>query len=144
QDLKSGLIDAATEALGRPYRLSGTVIHGLARGRLLGFPTANLGHISQLIPAAGVYATYALINGEKFSAMTSIGYNPTFAQKTLTVETHIFDFDRFIYDQEISIDFIANLRQMLRFKSPEDLADQLNKDAEMARQCLKIKPLSYT
>ena len=133
QDLKSGLVESAARALGRPYRLYGTVVHGQARGRTLGFPTANLGHIKQLIPDAGVYAVRVNHEGQVYGGMTSIGYNPTFGEQPMTVETHIFDFDRFIYNQNLSIDFLAHLRTMVRFKSAEQLTAQLEKDRVSAR-----------
>lgn len=128
QDLKSGLVENAAASLGRLYQLSGQVVHGQARGRSLGFPTANLGHIKQLIPEPGVYATWATIEGQVYGAMTSIGYNPTFGEQPMTVESHIFDFNRFIYGQEISIEFVSHLRAMERFKSADQLAAQLDKD----------------
>ncbi|MDR0881099.1 MAG: riboflavin biosynthesis protein RibF [Candidatus Adiutrix sp.] len=141
QSLKSGLVESAARALGRPYRLSGLVMHGQARGRILGFPTANLGHIGQIIPAPGVYAVRVILGGETLGGMTSIGFNPTFntgqaEAQPLTVETHIFDFDRFIYGQTLSLDFIAHLRDMVRFKSAEQLAGQLDKDRRSALAAL--------
>ena len=68
------------------------------------------------------------IDGQTWGGMTSIGYNPTFGEQPMTVETNIFDFDHFIYGQKVSIDFIARLRAMVRFKSSEQLAVQLDKD----------------
>lgn len=139
QDLKNGLVESAAKALGRPYRLYGEVVHGLARGRLLGFPTANLGGIEQLIPEPGVYAVMANIDGESYPGMTSIGYNQTFGEQPLTVETNIFGFERFIYGQKMSIDFIARLRAMVRFKSVEQLTVQLAKDRLTAESKLTGK-----
>jgi riboflavin kinase/FMN adenylyltransferase len=134
QNLKDGLVENAALALGRPYRLAGRVVHGLARGRQLGFPTANLGQTEQLIPGPGVYATRVVIEGITYGAMTSIGYNPTFGEKSQTVETNIFDFDRFIYDRELSLDFVARLRTMINFDSVEQLVRQLEQDRETARR----------
>ena len=137
QDLKSGLVESAAKSLGRPYRLDGVVVHGQARGRTMGFPTANLGHIHQLIPEPGVYAVRVSLEGQTYGGMASIGYNPTFGEQPMTVETHIFDFDRFIYGQLMSMDFVAHLRAMVKFKSPEQLAAQLDKDRLNALQILK-------
>ncbi len=136
QDLKNGLVESAARDLGRPYRLEGRVVHGQARGRTMGFPTANLGLISQLIPSPGVYAVRVIVDGETFDGMTSIGYNPTFGEQPMTVETNIFDFDRFIYSQPMAIDFIAHLRAMVRFKSADQLAVQLDSDRLAARKVL--------
>ena len=136
QDLKDGLINSVTKALGRTYRLSGVVVHGQARGRTLGFPTANLGEVPQLIPAPGVYATKVNFNGQIYGSMTSIGYNPTFGEQPMTVETYIFDFDAFIYGETLDVDFIARLRDMVKFKSIEQLAAQLHTDQNDAKQVL--------
>lgn len=136
QDLKSGLVENAAAALGRPYQLTGQVVHGQARGRLIGFPTVNLGHIRQLIPEPGVYVSRAAIDGESYGSMTSIGYNPTFGEQPMTVESNIFDFNRFVYGQEISLDFIGRLRAMIRFNSVDQLTAQLEKDRSAALKAL--------
>lgn len=137
QDLKSGLVESAARDLGRPYRLAGTVEHGQARGRTLGCPTANLGRVRQLIPAAGVYAVRVRLEDEFFGGMTSIGYNPTFGEQPMTVETNIFNFSRFIYAQPMSIDFLAHLRDMARFKSVDELVAQLENDRLAALKVLE-------
>lgn len=137
QALKSGLVEIAARDLGRPYQLRGVVEHGQARGRNLGFPTANLGSIRQLIPAPGVYAVRALLGGKAHSAMTSIGYNPTFGEQDMTVETNIFEFHEFIYGEKMSIDFVAKLRDMVKFASVEELASQLGHDKNAAVRVLE-------
>ena len=133
QHLKEGLVERAAQDLGRCYRLNGSVVHGLARGRTLGFPTANLGQIRQIVPGPGVYATRVRLAGQTWPGMTSVGYNPTFGDKSLTVETHILDFDRFIYGQTLDLDFVARLRPMIRFESVEQLTRQLTQDREATR-----------
>ena len=133
QDLKEGLVEKAAQDLGRCYRLSGAVVHGQARGRLLGFPTANLGQIRQLVPGPGAYATRVHLAGRTWPGMTSIGHNPTFGEKGLTVETNILDFDNFIYGQDMALDFVARLRPIIRFESAEQLGRQLAQDRENAR-----------
>ena len=132
--LKEGLVERAAQDLGRCYRLAGAVVHGQARGRALGFPTANLGRLRQLIPATGVYATRVRLGGQTWPGMTSIGQNPTFEDKSLTVETHILDFDSFIYGRNLALDFVARLRPMIRFESAEHLTRQLAQDRENARK----------
>jgi riboflavin kinase/FMN adenylyltransferase len=134
--LKVGLVAAAAAALGRPYRLSGRVVAGAARGRRLGFPTANLSETAQLIPGPGVYAVRARLQGRTLHGMTSIGHNPTFGAKYLTVETHIFDFAEDIYGAKLEVDFVAHLRGMSRFDGPEALKAQLMSDEARARQIL--------
>lgn len=138
--LKLGLVDAAALTLGRPYRLTGRVIHGEARGRSLGFPTANLGEISQLIPGPGVYAVRARFGGEVKGGMASIGHNPTFANQYLSVETYIFDFNRDFYGQILELDFIGHLRGMVRFDGVEGLIKQLKNDEKTARELLASRP----
>ncbi len=136
QALKEGLVEVAARALGRPYQLSGQVEQGLARGRLLGFPTANLGQIPQLIPDPGVYAVWAQTHRTKHAAMCSIGYNPTFNQKVLTVEAHLLDFEGDLYGQQMTLDFVGRLRGMVKFNSIDDLVAQMKKDEETTRTIL--------
>jgi len=134
--LKVGLVEQANLVLGRPYLISGKVVTGEARGRQLGFPTANLGQIEQLIPGPGVYAVKVRLKERLYPAMTSIGHNPTFSSQYLTVETYIFDFSEDIYGQSIDLKFMAHLRGMVRFDSLKALVDQLKKDEEKARTVL--------
>ncbi|MDR1086196.1 MAG: riboflavin biosynthesis protein RibF [Deltaproteobacteria bacterium] len=131
--LKVGLVEEAARILGRPYLISGTVICGQARGRQLGYPTANLGQVPQLIPGPGVYAVRAILGDRIFRAMTSIGHNPTFSSKVLTVETYIFDFSEDFYGQTLELEFMARLRDMIRFDSVRSLVLQLQEDEKKAR-----------
>jgi riboflavin kinase/FMN adenylyltransferase len=134
--LKIGLVQAAAASLGRPYRLSGIVIDGSHRGRKLGFPTANLGQVKQLIPGPGVYAVKVKLNDTYHDGMTSIGHNPTFGSPYLTVETFLFDFDQSLYGQRLDLDFIDQMRGMVRFPDPQSLVKQLKTDEERARSIL--------
>jgi riboflavin kinase/FMN adenylyltransferase len=131
--LKMGHVESAKRLLGRPYRIGGEVISGMKRGRALGFPTANLGKVEELIPGPGVYAVMAKLRGKSYPAMTSIGNNPTFKGQYLTVETYIFDFNDEFYGEYLSLDFIRRIRGMIRFDSGESLKAQLKKDEEEAR-----------
>jgi riboflavin kinase/FMN adenylyltransferase len=112
------------------------VIDGAHRGRKLGFPTANLGQVQQLIPGPGVYAVKAKISGAYHNGMTSIGHNPTFGSPFLTIETYVFDFDQSLYGQRLDLDFIDQMRGMVRFPDPESLVKQLKDDEEKARSLL--------
>jgi riboflavin kinase/FMN adenylyltransferase len=136
--LKAGSVETAAALLGRPYRISGTVERGLARGRGLGFPTANLGGIPQLIPGPGVYAVRAGLRGLSLPAMTSVGHNPTFSGQYLTVETYVFDFSDDFYGEAMEIEFAGRLRGMVRFDSPEALVAQLRADELSARKLLGL------
>jgi riboflavin kinase/FMN adenylyltransferase len=138
--LRSGQVDLAAKSLGRPYRLSGLVVPGAARGRRLGFPTANLGETTQLIPGPGVYAVLARLRGRFHQGMTSVGHNPTFANQYLTVETCLFDYDGGdFYGESLEVDFIGHLRGMVKFEGPDDLIRQLREDERGARELLAAR-----
>jgi riboflavin kinase/FMN adenylyltransferase len=131
--IKIGLVEAASKILGGNYKIEGKVVTGAKRGGSLGFPTANLGDVSQLIPGPGVYAVRAFVKGRVYPAMTSVGDNPTFKNRNLTVETYLFDFSDDIYGEDLGLEFVARIRNMIRFDSPESLAGQLRKDESKAR-----------
>ena len=127
RELVSGNVKQANEMLGYRYTISGTVIHGLQNGRKMGFPTANLGPYCEFmqIPADGVYAALATVDGETWPAMLNIGFRPTFEGKARTIEAHLLDFDRDIYFHELSLEFVEFLRPERRFSSPRNLPHNL-------------------
>ena len=134
--LKSGDVDTACNYLGRPYSLTGTVVHGKELGRTIGFPTANI-HVSddtKLIPANGVYAVRVNVGTAFFNGMLNIGNRPT-VNSTVdrSIEVHIFDFDSLIYDAKITIEFIRFIRQEKEFSSIEVLRSQLQEDEQAIR-----------
>ena len=137
QFLKKGEVEHAARLMGRPYQLKGKVVKGDGRGRLLGFPTANILPVHEIIPCCGVYATKARIECIDYDSITNIGYRPTFCKETLCVETHIFGFNRSIYDYEITISFVARLRKEKKFDTPEQLIKQIQKDTKQAKILLK-------
>ena len=129
--LKSGDVDTACNYLGRPYSLTGKVVHGKELGRTIGFPTANI-HVSddtKLIPANGVYAVKVSVGTSSYHGMLNIGNRPT-VNSTVdrSIEVHIFDFDSLIYDAKITIEFIRFIRQEKEFSSVEALRSQLQED----------------
>lgn len=133
----------AAEMLGRPYTLSGTIIHGDGRGRTIGYPTANIAvdHPRKVIPKRGVYAVEACLVGEegRYGGMMNIGYRPTFdGVSRLHLEVHLFDFDRAIYDCPLRIAFIDRLRDEQKFDSIEALAAQLADDELRSRGVLSL------
>lgn len=137
QFLANGDVSAAAECLGRYYSISGHVVHGERKGHGLGFPTANLlpDEPLKLIPARGAYAVEAILSdGARHHAMTNIGTRPTFHGEQQTLETHIFNFTQDIYDQSLTLAFIARLRDEMTFPSPEALSSQLAKDRLMAEK----------
>ena len=133
--LKEGEVDMANQCLGYPYTIIGKVVNGYHEGRKLGFPTANLdlSHFGQMIPAPGVYAVKARLEGTVVwkQGMMNIGTRPTFDGKHLTLETHIFNFEGDIYDQLLLVSFVKRIRGERKFESPEELAAQLKEDEQM-------------
>ncbi len=141
--ISSGNMPEASRLLGRPYSLSGNVIHGDGRGKHIGLPTANLGFWEEkLVPGNGVYAAIAKINNQSFMSVINIGNRPTFyEQPTLkTVEAHILDFNQEIYGREIQLDIIERIRPEKKFASAQELMVQINQDIQFAREVLAHEP----
>lgn len=138
--IASGDVAAASRMLGREPAVRGTVVHGDARGRELGFPTANLGgRIEGLVPADGVYAGWAILGGERLPTAISVGNNPTFTPEGQSrVEAFLLDFDRDIYGEPIEIRFAHRLRGTVRFESLESLIEQMDADVVRARRLLGV------
>ena len=136
--ISTGNMREASIMLGRLYSLRGLVITGMKRGRLLGFPTANITFDQEIcIPANGIYATIAIVGGIRYSAATSIGTNPTFNGKEQTIETYILDFDKDIYGEEITIEFYDRLRDELLFENVDDLLVQMKADISTVKKLTK-------
>jgi len=129
--LKKGDIDIANAFLGRPYSLTGTVIHGNKIGRTIGFPTANLQipETYKLIPAEGVYVVEVELMNELHHGLLSIGRRPTLESNgNLSVEVYIIDFDREIYGSEITLRLLRHVREDRKFNSLDELTKQINSD----------------
>jgi riboflavin kinase/FMN adenylyltransferase len=139
--VREGNFDLVRSLLGRNYRLSGTVVHGLHRGHdILGFPTANMSPDPvKILPADGVYAVKTWINGKAYPAVTNIGNNPTFHNTEKTIETFILSFNESIYDEPFTIEWIQRLRGEVAFPDFESLKKQIEKDVEKTKQLL-MKP----
>lgn len=138
--LNGGEVEMAKRCLGRPFMLSGTVVRGFQEGRKMGFPTANLQTAEGLlIPADGVYAVKVKVcdTGKWLPAMTNIGTRPTFHGTARTLETHIFDFSKDIYDMPMTVAFVKRVRGEQMFDSEQALAEQLRKDEQEIRKILK-------
>jgi riboflavin kinase/FMN adenylyltransferase len=144
----AGDVVAAAEALGRPHRVEGVVVRGEGRGKVLGYPTANVAPpMYSAIPADGVYAAWftllghgsvmgTVVPGERYQAAVSVGTNPTFSGRTRTVEAFVLDTDADLYGQHVAVDFIARIRGQERFDSVEDLITAMGGDTERARTIL--------
>ncbi|MBC8171990.1 MAG: bifunctional riboflavin kinase/FAD synthetase [Anaerolineae bacterium] len=138
QALENGEVEQAATWLGRPYVVRGEVVHGLARGRTIGFPTANIDvWAEQVIPANGVYAGMAtLATGERYKAVTNIGVRPTFDGTGVTVEAHLLDFDGDLYGQQLIFSFEHRLRGEQKFNGVQELIAQITADAQAGRVIL--------
>lgn len=123
----------AVQLLGHPYRLTGIVRHGAQRGRQIGFPTANLFSIQTLLPAHGVYAAITIIGDRTYPVAVSIGPNPTFGEHREKIECHIDGFSGDLYDTELHIDLLSELRPLQSFGSVNDLIQQIGHDVERCR-----------
>jgi riboflavin kinase/FMN adenylyltransferase len=131
--LKNGDLANTKVCLGRNYKIEGKVVEGRKEGRKLGYPTANL-KIPQdiVIPGIAVYA--CLANGRP--SMTNVGTKPTFGDNTITIETHILDFDEDLYGRTIQLEFIEKIREVTKFPSLDALMEQLKKDELITKKIL--------
>jgi riboflavin kinase/FMN adenylyltransferase len=145
----AGDVVAAAEALGRPHRVEGVVVRGDGRGKVLGFPTANVAPpMYSAIPADGVYAAWftvlgrgpvtgTVVPGEQYPAAVSVGTNPTFSGRTRTVEAFVLDTAADLYGQHVAVDFVARIRSQEKFADVADLVKAMERDTEKARTILR-------
>ncbi len=134
-----GNVAEAARLMGHPYALQGLVAHGDHRGRKIGFPTANLAYAREkVIPAGGIYACWAKVGQENYRAAVNIGTNPTFTpeRQTVNVEAYLLDFDRDIYNEAVTLEFVSRIRDELRFDSVDALVKKIWEDVEMTRRIL--------
>lgn len=138
--LGDGDVRSAAELLGRRFALAGPVVHGDARGRSIGFSTANI-HVPErfMVPADGVYAVRVGLGERVLDGVVNIGVRPTFGMTTRTVEAHIVDFDEDIYGEELTIEFVDRLRGERSFDSVEALVEQIAMDTERAVEVLEVE-----
>ena len=144
----AGDMRAATDALGRPHRLEGHVVHGFGRGRGLGFPTANIAPPQfAAVPADGIYAAWfrilsgggqigTLVAGEPMMAAVSVGTNPTFSGKERTIEAFVLEGDPDLYGKYVALDFVEHLRPMIKFESVDALVKAVDDDVERTKEIL--------
>ena len=136
--LFEGRVDAAASLLGYNYTFSGRVVKGKQLGRKLGFPTANLECPDplKLVPANGVYAVYVIVNDRQYKGVLSIGTRPTFDDGDRSVEVNIFDFDRDIYGENVTLIFKSFLRSDLKFDGVDALVAQMYRDKAQSLELL--------
>ena len=139
--IAQGEIALANRCLGYPYTIEGTVVTGYSEGHKMGYPTANLdiASLTQMLPQQGVYATLWSMEGDPLwhEAMTNVGTRPTFPDRGVSVETHIFDFDGDVYGAHMQLKFCARIRAERRFEDAAALRAQLREDEYEARTFFK-------
>ncbi|NLE76563.1 MAG: bifunctional riboflavin kinase/FAD synthetase [Chloroflexi bacterium] len=139
--LRQGQARQAAALLGRPYALSGPVVPGARRGAGLGFPTANVEFLpGRLVPARGVYATFAWLEGRSYPAVTNVGTSPTFGPGHLRLEAYLLDFVGDLYGQTLTVQFVERLRPELQFPDARSLIRQMEQDVVQGRQLLAAEP----
>ena len=135
--LADGNVSVGPELLGRNHFLSGVVVLGDRRGRTLGFPTANIEVDPQLLlPGDGIYATWAIIDGQRHQSATSIGVRPTFDLTQRLVEVFVIDFDSDLYGKTVGVEFVKKVRDQEKFDGLDALVKQINQDVDDCRQVL--------
>ncbi|MFJ7970844.1 riboflavin biosynthesis protein RibF [Psychrobacillus sp. NPDC096389] len=136
EELKSGNMEKVKDLLGRPFMLSGVVVHGDKRGRTIDFPTANIQPAEgQFTPATGVYAVKIRVQEKWYDGVCNVGFKPTFNnpdEKRLSIEVHIIDFDQSIYGEEVIVHWYMRIRSEQKFDGIEALKAQITKDKLVA------------
>lgn len=142
--LRAGDFLQAENLLGRPYAIGGRVVRGKQLGRTLGFPTANL-RFPKTPALSGIYATWVHGLGEKpMASVSSFGTRPTVQGVEPLLEAHLFDFDGDLYGRHIEVEFVAKLRDELKFPDLPALTEQMHRDADNARRLLSVQRLRAT
>ena len=142
--LRAGDFLQAENLLGRPYAIGGRVVRGKQLGRTLGFPTANL-RFPKTPALSGIYATWVHGLGDKpMASVSSFGTRPTVQGVEPLLEAHLFDFDRDLYGRHIEVEFVAKLRDELKFPDLPALTEQMHRDADNARRLLSVQRLRAT
>lgn len=140
--LKEGNVEVAKDLLGRPFMLTGVVVHGDKRGRTIDFPTANIQpKEGQFIPAIGVYAVKIRVQEQWYEGVCNVGYKPTFNnpdEKKMSIEVHIINFDQSIYGEEVVVHWYKRIRAEQKFSGIVELKEQIGKDKQVAIDYFKL------
>ncbi len=133
--IKKGNIEEVNLLLGRPYRVDGIVIPGDKFGRILGYPTANIKVVNEIIPKKGVYVANVYIGDNKFEGICYIGSRPTLNKdNNIKVEVYIFDLDEDLYNRFLEIEFLKYIREDIKFDSIDSLKKQIEEDVKVAKR----------
>ncbi len=135
--IADGRLQEAVGLLGHPYRLTGTVGRGAGRGRGLGTPTANLTEVATLLPAHGVYAGTAVVDGTRHAAAVNVGPNPTFGDEATKIEAHLVGFAGDLYGRVLDLDLHTRLRDVRSFESADELRSQIAEDVRRAVEAVE-------
>lgn len=146
--LRKGRVEDAAQLLGRAFSVRGPIVTGMKRGRELGFPTANLATVNEIMPGPGVYVCQVRFlddghpaAGSVLPAVTNVGRRPTFEERgEITAEAHLLDFDGDLYDRRVDLAFLAKLRHEQKFDGPGALREQIGRDVDAARAWLADAP----
>ena len=138
EKVREGRVREAAGMLGRYHFLSGVVIKGRGRGRGIGFPTANIETSTELVPPPGVYACQIELerDGSVHPAIANLGFRPTFAEQSFSIEAHVFDFSGDLYGEKVRIHFVDRVREERHFDGVEALVEQIHRDVEQVRAML--------
>jgi len=139
----AGKLNEAKRLIGREVSILGTVIKGARRGRILGFPTANLNLHHGAIPPSGVYIVRVRVADKMYRGILNIGFRPTFKEEKIKrepiVEVHIFNFNKSIYGEDIEIIFLKRIRSERTFRNKEHLLLRIEKDIDIAKEFFRRK-----
>ncbi len=131
--LREGRVTDAARLLGRPFTLSGEIHPGTGQGRRLVVPTLNLVPQQEVLPKTGVYITETVVRGRRHPSVTNIGHRPTFSGHHLTIESHLFEFSGEVTAGAMEVQFWKRLRDETKFKGPEALRAQIQRDLARAQ-----------
>jgi riboflavin kinase / FMN adenylyltransferase len=134
--IEDGDVGAVVPLLGRYFSVGGPVVHGLHRGKSLGFPTANVDPEEELLPKPGVYAVKVKYAGAMYKGACNIGFNPTFRNGKLSVEVHVLDFDGDLYGRDLRVYFVERIRDERTFPDAGSLMQAIENDVAVCRQVL--------
>jgi riboflavin kinase / FMN adenylyltransferase len=132
--LQRGDLDTASRLLGRPYFVAGRVVEGAGRGRMLGFPTANVETDRRVLTPPGVYACRVGVDGTVHGAVLNAGVRPTFGEQVFTLEAYLLDFSGDLYGRRVRVDFVSRLREEKKFAGIDALRAQIADDIAAARR----------
>ena len=138
-NIEAAELTLAAQLLGRPYSIAGEVLHGEKRGRKMNFPTANIDVADLAHPPVGIYAARAHTDNQQWNGAAYLGYRPTFHGRTLLLETHLLNTEVDLYGQCLNIEFVQRIREDRAFTGADDLAQQIAKDCEQAREILSTR-----